>query len=209
MHIYRHHDSLPPAARGGTLAIGNFDGVHRGHQALIARAGALGRPVSVLAFEPHPQEFFRPEAPRFRLTPFRAKARLLERFGVDALFALHFDASMSSLSADAFIDQVLVEGLGVRHVVVGEDFQFGKGRTGNLDLLKRRGAERGFSVTTFELLAAGPEGKISSTSIREALRAGQPDIAANLLGHWWTVEGRVEVESPHAVSPYAVVRNFA
>jgi riboflavin kinase/FMN adenylyltransferase len=82
--------------------------------------------------------------------------------------------------------------MGVRHVVVGEDFQFGKGRTGNLDLLKRRGAERGFSVTTFELLAAGPEGKISSTSIREALRAGQPDIAANLLGHWWTVEGRVE-----------------
>lgn len=192
MQIFRHYENLPEAARGATIAIGNFDGVHRGHQALIAHAKSLGGRLAVLVFEPHPQEFFRPDSPRFRLTPFRAKARLLEQYGVNTLFALHFDAAFASLSADDFISKVLVEGLGARQIIVGEDFQFGKGRTGNLDLLRQRGQELGVKVTTFDLVGEGATSKISSTRIREALREGKPDIAAGLLGHAWTVEGRVE-----------------
>ncbi len=189
MQIFRHYENLPATARGATVAIGNFDGVHRGHQALLARAKKLGDRFAVLAFEPHPQEFFKPDGPRFRLTPFRAKARLLEQAGVDILYALHFDAALASLSADDFVGKVLVQGLGARHIIVGEDFQFGKGRTGNLEKLKATGD---FAVTTFDLVGAGPETKISSTRIREALREGKPEIAAGLLGHTWTVEGRVE-----------------
>ena len=192
MQIFRHYEHIPPAARGATIAIGNFDGVHRGHQALLAHAKRLGEKLAVLVFEPHPQEFFRPDAPRFRLTPFRAKARLLEQHGVDLLFALHFDAALASLSADEFISKVLVESLGAKHVIVGEDFRFGKGRAGNLALLQQRGRELGFDVTTFELVGEGGSSKISSTRIREALREGKPEMAAELLGHLWTVEGRVE-----------------
>jgi len=192
MQIFRHYEQVPESARGATVAIGNFDGVHKGHQALLQHARALGGKLGVLVFEPHPQEFFRPDTPRFRLTPFRAKARLLEQHGVSLLFALHFDADFASLSADEFITRVLVQGLGVRHVIVGEDFCFGKGRKGNLALLQQRGAELGFDVTTFELVGEGGASKISSTSIREALRDGKPDVAAALLGHPWTVEGRVE-----------------
>ena len=192
MQIFRHYEQVPESARGATVAIGNFDGVHKGHQALLQHARALGENLGVLVFEPHPQEFFRPDTPRFRLTPFRAKARLLEQHGVSLLFALHFNADFASLSADDFITKVLVQGLGVRHVIVGEDFCFGKGRQGNLALLQKRGAELGFDVTTFELVGEGEASKISSTSIREALRDGKPDVAAALLGHPWTVEGRVE-----------------
>jgi riboflavin kinase/FMN adenylyltransferase len=192
MQVFRHYDHVSDSARGATVAIGNFDGVHKGHQALLRHARALGDKLGVLAFEPQPQEFFRPDTPRFRLTPFRAKARLLEKNGVDVLFALHFDAAFASLTADEFIEQVLVKGLGVRHVIVGEDFCFGKGRKGNLALLQKRGAELGFGVTTFELVGEGDVSKISSTNIREALRDGRPDVAAALLGHPWTVEGRVE-----------------
>lgn len=192
MQIFRHFDHLPGAARGAAVAIGNFDGVHRGHQSLIAHTKILAPKLGVLVFEPHPQEFFKPGAERFRLTPFRAKARLLERFGADVLYALHFDAGLAALTADEFIAKVLVTGLGAKHIVVGEDFQFGKGRTGNVELLKRRGAEAGFGVSTFDLVGAGPQAKISSTRIREALREGKPEVAARLLGHAWTVEGRVE-----------------
>ncbi len=192
MQIFRHYEHLPAAARGAAVAIGNFDGVHRGHQALIAHTKTLGDKLGVLVFEPHPQEFFKPGGERFRLTPFRAKARLLEQFGADVLYALHFDAAMAALTAEDFIAKVLVEGLGVRHVVVGQDFQFGKGRGGNVDLLKARGKERGFAVSVFDPVGTADDPKISSTRIREALRDGKPDFAARLLGHWWTVEGRVQ-----------------
>ena len=192
MQIFRHYEHLPAVARGAAVAIGNFDGVHRGHQALIAHTKTLEQKLGILVFEPHPQEFFRPTGERFRLTPFRAKARLLERFGADVLYALHFDANLAALSADDFIAKVLVEGIGAAHIVVGEDFQFGKGRTGNVELLRKHARDTGFAVSTFDLVGEGPETKISSTRIREALRAGQPQEAARLLGHWWTVEGRVE-----------------
>ena len=196
MHVYRHFEQLPAAGKGASVAIGNFDGVHRGHQALLARAKEegrkLGAKLGALIFEPHPQEFFRPDGPRFRLTPFRAKARLLEHYGTDVLYALHFDRALASLTAEEFVEKVLIEGLRACHIVVGADFQFGKGRTGNTQLLKALGPPHGYTVTEFEPVGAGTDQKISSTRIRELLREGKPEEAARLLGHWWTVEGRVE-----------------
>lgn len=196
MRIFRHHNDVPDGAKGAVVAIGNFDGVHRGHQALIAQAKAIakenGAALGVLAFEPHPQEFFRPTKDSFRLTPFRAKARLLMANRVDVMFALPFDAEMAARSADDFISEVLVRGLGVSSVVVGNDFQFGKGRTGNVDVLKQAGAKLGFDVKIIEPVLEHVGEKISSTHIREALKGGKPDVAAKLLGHYWSVEARVE-----------------
>ncbi|HEY2070761.1 MAG TPA: bifunctional riboflavin kinase/FAD synthetase [Rhizomicrobium sp.] len=195
MRIFRHYRDIPDAFRGAVVALGNFDGVHKGHQALIAQAAALaaerGAPLGVIAFEPHPQEFFRPGGESFRLTPFRAKARLISELGADVLFALSFDAEMAGKSAQEFVLDVLVDGLGIGCVVVGSDFQFGKGRAGNITVLSYMGEMEGFGVEIFDAVTAGGE-KISSTQIREALKAGRPADAAKLLGHWWSVEGRVE-----------------
>ena len=196
MKILRHYEDVPAALKGAVVAIGNFDGVHRGHQALIARASVLakaqGAPLGVLAFEPHPQEFFRPENESFRLTPFRTKARLLAEHGVDILYALSFDASMSKKSAEEFVRNVLVNGLGVRGVVVGADFRFGRGRTGDTTFLAEAGRQFGFAVEIFDTLIAHDAQKISSSEIRAALKQGHPEIAAKLLGHPWTIEARVE-----------------
>ena len=195
MRIFRHFEDVPETFRGGIVAIGNFDGVHKGHQALIAEARGEARggrhPLAVLAFEPHPQEFFRPRPDSIRLTPLRMKARLLADLGVDAMFALTFDASMAGRTAPEFVRDVLVKGIGARGIVVGPDFEFGKGRGGNLATLREMGAAEGFSVTCFEMVTT--EGaKISSTRIREALAAAKPEEAASLLGRWWAIEARVE-----------------
>ena len=196
MHIFRHYDDVTEASKGAVVAIGNFDGVHRGHQALIARARfhahAQKRPAGVLAFEPHPQEFFLPSPESFRLTPFRTKSRLLAEQGVDAMYALAFDAQMATKSAQEFVIDVLVKGLGVSCVLVGADFQFGKGRAGDAAVLSYMGEMEGFGVEIFEPVLEDATHKISSTHIREALKAGKPDWAAKLLGHYWSVESRVE-----------------
>jgi riboflavin kinase / FMN adenylyltransferase len=178
------------------VAVGNFDGVHLGHRALIGEAEVLAAerhaPLAVLAFEPHPQEFFHPGGESFRLTPFRTKARLLAELHVDAMFALPFDAHMAAKSAQDFVLDVLVKGLGAGCVVVGKDFQFGKGRAGNASVLAYMGQMEGFGVDLFDPVAAEGTEKISSTRIREALKEGRPEEAARLLGHYWTVEARVE-----------------
>jgi riboflavin kinase/FMN adenylyltransferase len=193
MRIFRHFGE--GALTGAVVAIGNFDGVHKGHQALIAaaraEAKARGAPLAVLAFEPHPQEFFRPRPDSIRLTPLRMKARLLADLGVDALFALPFDAEMARMSPEDFVQNVLLGGLGASGVVVGPDFQFGKGRAGKFSTLQEMGTARGFSVTCFDMITTG-QVKISSTRIREALKAARPEEAARLLGHWWAMEARVE-----------------
>jgi len=196
MRIFRHYRDVPDAFKGAVVAVGNFDGVHLGHQALIGEAdrlaGERSAPLAVLAFEPHPQEFFHPGGESFRLTPFRAKARLIASAGADAMFALAFDAEIAKKSAQEFVMDVLVDALGVGCVVVGADFQFGKGRSGNATVLSYMGGMEGFGVQIFAPVLEDARAKISSTHIREALKSGRPQDAAKLLGHFWAVEARVE-----------------
>jgi len=200
MKIFRHYDEVPASLKGAVVAVGNFDGVHLGHQALIAearrQAKAHNHPLAVLAFEPHPAEFFRPRPDSIRLTPLRTKARLLAELGVDAMFALPFDEIMAKRTAENFVSEVLVKGIGLSGVVVGPDFEFGQGRGGNVATLKEMGAVNGFSVTVFDMVktpfASGGGEKISSTRIRDSLRAAHPEEAARLLGRFWAIEARVE-----------------
>lgn len=196
MRIFRHYNDIPDECKGGVVAIGNFDGVHRGHQALLAEARRCARErnaiFGVLAFEPHPQEYFRPSAECFRLTPFRTKARLLAQQGSEAMFALPFDRAMAETSAQDFILEVLINGLGAGAVVVGSDFQFGKGRAGNTAVLSYMGEMEGLGVIIFPAVEDERHGKISSSRIRRALKEGRPREAADLLGHCWTIESRVE-----------------
>lgn len=196
MRIFRHYTELPAEVRGGVVALGNFDGVHLGHQAVIGEAGriarASGRPFGVMTFEPHPRIVFKPDQPPFRLTPFRTKARHVEALGVDFLYMQHFDLAFAAHTAHDFIDEVLVAGLGVGHVVVGYDYVFGKGRQGNCMVLGEMAAERGFGATCVPA-ALDPGGNVySSTRVRELLEAGKPSRAAQLLGRYWEIEGRVE-----------------
>jgi riboflavin kinase / FMN adenylyltransferase len=195
MRLHRHWTDLPVDARGAVLALGNFDGVHRGHQAVIAVARQVatevGAAAGVLTFEPHPRTLFRPDDPPFRLTPLRLKVRELQALGLDPCFVLAFDRTFSTIGAEAFVDEVLVSGLGVRAVVVGYDFVFGHGRGGTVDRLSRWGEARGFSVHV--VTPAGDDGIVfSSTAAREALKAGDPRRAAAILGRDWEIEGRVE-----------------
>jgi riboflavin kinase/FMN adenylyltransferase len=195
MKIIRHFEQVPPGFRGAVYALGNFDGVHRGHQQVIGRAAEIARelgiPLGVLVFEPHPQQFFFPERPFFRLTPFRAKARLLERMGVDVLAALPFDERMSKMLAPEFVLDVLVNGLNAAHVVAGYDFRFGKGRGGDAAALRYMGLMEGFGTDIVDEVKNGGV-TFSSTRIRELLGAGEPRRAAELLGHWWTVETHIQ-----------------
>ncbi|HEX4272409.1 MAG TPA: bifunctional riboflavin kinase/FAD synthetase [Rhizomicrobium sp.] len=196
MRIFRHYDDVPATLKGAVVAIGNFDGVHRGHRALIAeaklQAEARRGPLAVLSFEPHPQEFFRPSPECFRLTPLRTKARLLSDLGVDALFALTFDGDLARRSPQDFVLNVLVEGLGISGAVVGHDFEFGQKRAGNLATLAYMGEMEGFGVTAFDTVTAAGDEKISSTLIRRLLKDAKPEEAARLLGRPWAVEARVE-----------------
>lgn len=197
MEILRYGSCDPSACRGCAIAIGNFDGVHRGHQAVLeatARAAAsVAGPLAVMVFEPHPRAFFRPDLPLFRLTPLEVKAHLMAGLGVDCLAVLDFDARLASLPARDFVADILVRDLGARHVVIGYDFCFGKGRQGNAELLRTMGAELGFGVTVVERVNVGEDGATpySSSEIRRLLRAGEPAAAAGLLGYWWTVIGEV------------------
>jgi riboflavin kinase/FMN adenylyltransferase len=196
MRLFRHHSEIPVEARGAVIALGNFDGLHLGHQRVIGEAlrlaGELEAPSGVLTFEPHPRAYFRPDQPAFRLTPFRIKLRQLDAFGIDYLYLLSFDRAMAERSAEAFIVEVLGEGLEPTHVVVGYDFVFGKGRSGDSRLLGDLGRAAGFGVTSVPA-ATDPEGVVySSTKVRERLAAGDPLGAARLLGRPWEIEGRVE-----------------
>jgi riboflavin kinase / FMN adenylyltransferase len=196
MRVFRHTETSEDA-RGAVVAAGNFDGVHRGHQAVLAAAKTLAQrmdaPFAVLTFEPHPRAVFQPGLPPFRLTPFRAKSLVLESLGVDLLFTLHFDRAFAQKTAEEFVAEVLVAGLGAKAVVVGYDFVFGNKRRGTPALLKAEGAKHGFSGEVVAPVAA-PGGTVySSTQIREHLVAGRPRDAAALLGRPWEIDGRVEL----------------
>jgi riboflavin kinase / FMN adenylyltransferase len=195
MRILRH-DKVAFSERGAVVAIGNFDGVHRGHEAVIAAAGhaarAAGAPHAVLTFEPHPRHVLRPADPPFRLTPFRAKSRRIEALGVDLLITLHFDLAFAARRAEDFIESVLVRNLAVRQVAVGHDFVFGHERRGTVAMLEERGAKLGFGVMIVPPVETPGGGVYSSTQIREHLVQGRPREAAALLGRFWEIEGRVE-----------------
>jgi len=196
MRLFRHHTEVPVEARGAVVALGNFDGVHRGHQAVIGEAARiardLGTTLAVLTFEPHPREYFAPGRPSFRLTPFRIRVRHLEAIGVDHLFVLHFDGELAKKSAEGFVVEVLGEGLQAAHVVVGYDFVFGAGRRGDAALLADLGASYGFGVTSVAPAATEAGEIFSSTKVREHLQAARPRAAGLLLGRPWEIEGRVE-----------------
>jgi riboflavin kinase/FMN adenylyltransferase len=196
MRLFRHYSEVPAEARGAVVAIGNFDGVHLGHQAVLAEAARQARdlraPLAVLTFEPHPRSFFQPAQPPFRLTPFRIKVRALEALGIEHLFVLHFDQEIAAKSAEAFVIEVLSEGLDVAHVVIGYDFVFGRGRTGNATLIRELGAVHGFDVTSVTPKATADGEVYSSTHIRKHLSAGRVREATALLGRPWEIEGRVE-----------------
>ncbi len=196
MAIFRHSSDLPAAVRGAVVAIGNFDGVHRGHQAVIAQikriALDLGAPTAVLTFEPHPRRFFRPEDTPFLLTSFRLKARLLETLGVEHIFFLTFNSALSHQSAEAFVKDILVRDLGVAQVAVGDNFHFGHKRQGNVDVLRVAGRDHGFGVSVLPQVLSPTGEAYSSTAIRDYLKAGDPNRAASLLGRYWEIEGRVQ-----------------
>lgn len=186
---------LPPEHRGAAAALGAFDGVHRGHQAVIAAArdaaSRLNAPLAVVSFEPHPRRWFQPSAAPFRLMTPAQMARALEPLGVERLHLLPFDADMAALSDEAFAREVLSAGLGLRHAAVGFDFTYGKGRTGSPDGLARAGQALGFSVSVTDRVD-DPDGlKLSSSAVREALAAGDMDRAARILGRPFALEGEV------------------
>lgn len=196
MRIFRHYENLPDDVRGSSVAIGNFDGIHRGHQAVIGEAGRAahehGVPWTVLTFEPHPVSVFQSDLPPFRLTPFRIKARHVEALGVDAMIVLHFDPEFAKLPAERFVEEILVESLAARHVVSGYDFLFGKARKGNCEMLLHKGEMHGYDFTCVKKVVDGEGVVYSSTRVRDCLMNADPGGAAHVLGRHFEIEGRVE-----------------
>jgi len=195
IRVIRHPGPGSDHPRGSVLAMGNFDGLHRGHAVVIGQVRDLargeGRPVAVLTFEPHPRSVFLPASEPFRLTPFRVKERELARLGVDLLFVQHFDLGFAAKSAEDFIAEVIVGAIGASHVVVGWDCTFGNRRRGTPDLLRAAGVQQGFGVTVLEPIRGEDATVYSSTHIRQLLKAGKPREAATLLGRFWEIDGRV------------------
>ncbi|MEM1234279.1 MAG: bifunctional riboflavin kinase/FAD synthetase [Pseudomonadota bacterium] len=185
--------NIPEAARGASVAIGNFDGVHLGHQAVIDMARRQDLPLGVMTFEPHPRSYFaskRGDATAFRLMTADAKAHRLEKLGVERLYEVPFDAALAALTPAEFVHVTLHDGLGARHVVVGADFRFGKDRAGDASALKGLAEALGIEVTIADMVATDTA-EVSSTNIRRALGDGHPRDAAAMLGHWHRLEGEV------------------
>jgi riboflavin kinase/FMN adenylyltransferase len=196
LRVIRGWRDLPEGDRGAAVAMGNFDGVHRGHQRVIAlaakAAGELGAPLGVITLEPHPRVFHRPEEPNFRLMKPDQQARALEAMGVDILYVLTYDRAFADMTDAEFARRVLHEGLGARHVAIGFDNSFGKNRTGTPQTMAAYGAELGFGVSVAEPVANAAGEKMSSSEVRAALRDGRPQAAAEVLGRPFAIEGAVQ-----------------
>lgn len=192
MEIFEHYKDVPESATGAVIAIGNFDGVHRGHQALLAEARAkaegLNVPLGVLTFEPHPRTLFRPDDRPFRITPPALKADRLAQSGVDLLFSLPFNWDFASQSAEEFVHHILVEGLKPAHIFVGDDFRFGQLRKGDPALFEKAGIG---ATMIMPVTADDDSEKFSSSAIRHALRTGALDDANAILGWDWEIRGTV------------------
>ena len=186
--------AVPAHLRGGIVALGNFDGFHAGHQAVVARAveraGAEGRPVLVATFDPHPVRYFKPDLPPFRLTTLAQRGRLFDEAGASAMLVFRFDAELASVTAEQFVADRMVARIAAAGVVTGEDFTFGKGRSGNVDLLRWLGRKHGLSVDAVAPVGDGEA--ISSSRIREALKQGDCETAARLLTRPFAIQGVVE-----------------
>lgn len=195
MRVFRHFENLPRDVRGAAVAVGNFDGVHLGHREVIGEAGRIARasgiPWAVLTFEPHPRAVFEPNAEPFRLTPFPVKMRLIEALGPELLVVVPFDAAFARTPPRAFVEQVLVRGLGARHVICGHDFAFGHGRKGTPELLLWLGDEFDFGFTCVHEIKDADGEPYSSTRVREHLRCGRLSDAVRLLGRPFVIEGEV------------------
>ncbi len=192
MRLYR---TIPAQAFSSrVLAIGNFDGLHLGHRALLERLTAHARrlhlPPAVMTFEPHPRELFTPEQAPARLTSLREKLALLDACGIEEVFLLHFSRKLAGLSAQEFIERVLVKGLAVRHLIIGDDFRFGKGRAGDFAMLQAAGQQHGFGVEAMHTIEINGE-RVSSSAVRDALGTGDLEHAARLLGRPYSIAGRV------------------
>ena len=189
MQIHQDWQWLDPKARGASCAMGNFDGVHLGHRSVIDLARGAA-PLGIITFEPHPRQVFQPDAPAFRLMNAEARANRLAKLGVQHLFQLQFNKALAALSPEEFAQEVLAEGLGISHIVVGTDFCFGQGRAGTAADLQVLGQRFGFATTIAPLIDI--EGReVSSTAIRTALATGRPGDAAAMLGHLHRIEGAV------------------
>jgi riboflavin kinase / FMN adenylyltransferase len=197
MRLLSADQPIPAEFRNAVVAIGNFDGVHRGHQKLLAvakqQAARTGKPFGIITFEPHPRSFFKPSEPVFRLTPLHLKARLAAMLGASFVLSLNFDKVLSELEPQDFVQKYLDEHMSVAHVVTGYDFHFGKGRKGNPIILKQLGEQFGFDVTIVEQVSDDGDGHspFSSSSIRSALRHGHMTAAAKELGYHWCTMGEV------------------
>ncbi|MCG6975062.1 MAG: bifunctional riboflavin kinase/FAD synthetase [Acidiferrobacterales bacterium] len=194
MELIRGLHNLRPHHHGCVATIGNFDGVHLGHQAVIGQLAekgeALGLPTTVICFEPQPLEVFRPDEVPPRLTRLREKLQALKRYSVDRVLLIRFNQRFAAMTAEAFIDEVLVRGLGIRYLVVGDDFRFGKGRTGDFAMLQQAGQQHGFQVVSMHTFSVDGE-RVSSTRVRAALVNGELETAEKLLGRPYRMCGRV------------------
>jgi riboflavin kinase/FMN adenylyltransferase len=190
--LFHGWHGLPREARGATVALGNFDGVHLGHAAVLraAHGARPDLPLAVLTFEPHPREHFRPDDPPFRLTLLPAKVEALGALGASIVHALPFDAALAAMPAETFVEEVLHRGIGARHLACGADFAFGHRRGGDVGFLAREAERRGIGLTVVPPVADA-EGPISSTRIRRVLQDGYPERAAQELGRPWEIRGTV------------------
>lgn len=196
LQVVKGWRDLPAESRGAAVALGNFDGVHRGHQRVIAAAAraalAQRAPLGVISFEPHPRRWFQPYAAPFRLMNLDQQARAMDNLGVDRLYVLPFDAEMAVMTDEDFAGRVLAGGMGVSHVAAGFDITFGKDRTGDPQALRRYGAAYGFSVSIVERMGDGEAEKFSSSAVRQALSEGRPERATEILGRPFAIEGVVQ-----------------
>ncbi len=197
MKILQSYQNLLEADKGAVIALGNFDGLHRGHQAVIAQAKAIAddiqAPLGIGLFRPHPYRYFKPEAPPFRLMSAAQRAHIMPSFGVSRLYEIPFNEILRDMDDTQFVEMVLHQGLGIRHVVVGEDYGFGKNRCGDVKSLTRLCGERGIGVTPIKPIGLHRlYGKYGSTEIRKALQAGEVFHAAHMLSRPWTVDGIVQ-----------------